>query len=71
MKLTRKQIVEKETKQFLYSRLRENPWMENYTDEELEHYISEFCWVNNCLYVSINRLKNPHIIATLKKGLLV
>lgn len=65
---TRKETVEKEAKELLYKVIKERcgGHCKNPGD-----YIQEFFWDGNCLYASIDRLQNPKMIATLKKGVLV
>ena len=64
----KKSEVEKAAKAFLHKQIIEkcggicdNP----------EDYITEFAWVGNCLYASIDQLQNPTLIATLEEGVLI
>jgi len=67
---TRKEQVERESRNFLIDAIIEKGggWI---SKEDAPDYISEFFWHKNCLYASIDALKNPAIIATLKKGIIV
>lgn len=64
----KKEKIEKQAKKFLYAEIRERCGGDCSNPEE---YISDFFWLNNCLYARIDRLKDVNVIATLGKGLLV
>lgn len=67
-KLTKRQIIENEAKQRLYSEIRNNCFSSK-TDEECEDYICEFFWVKTRLFASVDALRNAKPIASLAKGL--
>jgi len=61
----RKGEVEKEVREKLYQVIYEKCGEKV---DNPEDYIIEFFWAGDCLYTSIDKLKNPTLTATLKKG---